>query len=41
MSLAHLTLATRDVRKTALFLEQTLGYVRDAVPANVVDTAVQ
>src|SRR5436190_18817977 len=40
MSLAHLTLATRDVEKTALFLEQTLGYVRDAVPANVVDPAV-
>jgi catechol 2,3-dioxygenase-like lactoylglutathione lyase family enzyme len=40
MSLAHLTLATRDVEKTALFLEQTLGYPRDAVPANVMDPAV-
>ena len=40
MSLAHLTLATREVEKTALFLEQTLGYRRDAVPENVMDPAV-
>src|SRR5437764_1278885 len=40
MSLAHLTLATEDVEKTALFLERTLGYRRDAVPENVVDPAV-
>src|SRR5437899_12130744 len=40
MSLAHLTLATRDVEKTATFLGQTLGYRRDAVPANVMDPAV-
>ena len=40
MSLAHLTLATRDVEKTARFLEQTLGYGRDAVPENVMDPAV-
>jgi catechol 2,3-dioxygenase-like lactoylglutathione lyase family enzyme len=40
VSLAHLTLATRDVEKTALFLEQTLGYRRDAVPENVMDAAV-
>jgi catechol 2,3-dioxygenase-like lactoylglutathione lyase family enzyme len=40
MSLSHLTLATRDVEKTALFLEQTLGYQRDAVPENVMDPAV-
>lgn len=40
MSLSHLTLATRDVEKTALFLEQTLGYRRDAVPENVMDPAV-
>ena len=40
MTLSHLTLATRDVEKTALFLEQTLGYARDAVPANVMDPAV-
>jgi len=35
MSLAHLTLASRDVEKTAEFLEHTLGYPRDPVPANV------
>lgn len=35
MSLAHLTLPSREVEKTAQFLEGTLGYPRDAVPANV------
>ena len=40
MSLAHLTLATRDVEKTASFFEATLGYQRDPVPANVMDPAV-
>jgi catechol 2,3-dioxygenase-like lactoylglutathione lyase family enzyme len=35
MSFAHLTLATREVEKTASFLEQTLGYPRDPVPDNV------
>jgi catechol 2,3-dioxygenase-like lactoylglutathione lyase family enzyme len=35
MSLAHLTLPTRDVEKTASFLEGTLGYLRDPVPENV------
>jgi catechol 2,3-dioxygenase-like lactoylglutathione lyase family enzyme len=40
MSLAHLTLATRDVEKTASFFEATLGYHRDPIPANVVDPAV-
>ena len=34
MSLAHLTLPTRDVRKTAQFFEQTLGYARSPVPEN-------
>jgi catechol 2,3-dioxygenase-like lactoylglutathione lyase family enzyme len=34
MSLAHLTLPTRDVRKTAQFFEKTLGYTRSAVPEN-------
>ena len=34
MSLAHFTLATRDVERTAAFLERTLGYARSAVPAN-------
>ncbi len=35
MSLAHLTLPTREVEKTASFLEQTLGYTRDPLPDNV------
>jgi catechol 2,3-dioxygenase-like lactoylglutathione lyase family enzyme len=35
MSLAHLTLPTRDVEKTASFLEGTLGYLRDPVPENI------
>ena len=34
MSLSHLTLPTRDVQRTACFLEATLGFSRDAVPAN-------
>ena len=34
MSFSHLTLPTRDVRATASFLEQTLGFTRDAAPAN-------
>jgi catechol 2,3-dioxygenase-like lactoylglutathione lyase family enzyme len=34
MSLAHLTLPTRDVDKTARFFEKTLGYARRPVPAN-------
>jgi hypothetical protein len=40
MSLSHLTLPSREVEKTASFLEQTLGYPRDAVPENVMDEAV-
>jgi hypothetical protein len=35
VSLAHLTLPTREVEKTASFLEHTLGYTRDPVPANI------
>jgi catechol 2,3-dioxygenase-like lactoylglutathione lyase family enzyme len=35
MSLSHLTLSTREVEKTAAFLETTLGYVRDPFPGNV------
>ena len=35
MSLAHLTLPTRDVEKTAAFLEKTLGYRRDPIPDNI------
>lgn len=39
MSLAHLTLPSRDVAATAEFLERTLGYPRDRSPANsVVET---
>ena len=38
--LAHLTLPTRYVEKTASFLEQTLGYTRDPVPGNVPDETV-
>jgi predicted enzyme related to lactoylglutathione lyase len=34
MSLAHLTLPTREVEKTAQFFETTLGYARLPVPAN-------
>jgi hypothetical protein len=40
MSLSHLTLATRHVERTAVFLEQTLGYARGTVPSNVPDEAV-
>ena len=34
MSLAHLTLPTRYVDKTAAFFERTLGFARNAVPGN-------
>ena len=40
MSLAHLTLPTRHVERTASFFERTLGYTRDPVPANVPDETV-
>ncbi len=40
MSLAHLTLPTRQVGKTASFFEQVLGYSRDPVPANAPDETV-
>jgi catechol 2,3-dioxygenase-like lactoylglutathione lyase family enzyme len=40
MSLAHLTLPSREVEKTVTFLEQTLGYTRDPVPDNVPDETV-
>src|SRR5260370_28591319 len=35
MSFAHLTLPTQHVAQTTAFLEETLGYARDPVPANV------
>jgi catechol 2,3-dioxygenase-like lactoylglutathione lyase family enzyme len=34
LSLAHLTLATKDVEATARFLQEMLGYSRDPAPAN-------
>jgi catechol 2,3-dioxygenase-like lactoylglutathione lyase family enzyme len=34
MALAHLTLPTRDVERTAVFFERTLGYLRAGVPGN-------
>ncbi len=34
MSLAHLTLPTQDVERTATFFEQAFGYTRGAVPGN-------
>jgi hypothetical protein len=40
MSLAHLTLPTQHVDKTAWFLEETLGYTREPVPSNVPDETV-
>jgi len=40
MSLAHVTLPTREVEKTASFFEKTLGYVRNPVPENVPDETV-
>jgi hypothetical protein len=35
MSLAHLTLPSQAVEKTAAFLEQTLEYARDPLPDNI------
>ena len=35
MILAHFTLATADVERTAAFFEQALGYPRNPAPANV------
>jgi hypothetical protein len=40
MSLAHFTLPTQHVDRTARFFEETLGYVRDPVPSNVPDETV-
>jgi hypothetical protein len=34
LSLAHLTLPTKDVEATARFLQEMLGYPRDPAPAN-------
>ena len=35
MALAHLTLPTREVERTASFLEELLGYSRDPLPDNI------
>jgi hypothetical protein len=34
MSFSHLTLPTREVLRTASFLQETFGYTRNAVPGN-------
>jgi catechol 2,3-dioxygenase-like lactoylglutathione lyase family enzyme len=38
--LAHFTLATRDIDRTAAFIERTLGYPRKPLPANVAGEAI-
>jgi catechol 2,3-dioxygenase-like lactoylglutathione lyase family enzyme len=40
VALAHFTLATRDIDRTAAFLERTLGYARKRLPPNVVGDAI-
>ena len=40
MPLAHFTLATTDIVRTAVFLETTLGYSRKPLPANVAGEAI-
>ena len=40
MPLAHFTLATREVARTAAFLERTLGYARKPLPANAAGEAI-
>jgi catechol 2,3-dioxygenase-like lactoylglutathione lyase family enzyme len=37
---AHLTLATRDIHRTAAFIERTLGYGRNVLPANSAGEAI-
>jgi hypothetical protein len=39
-SLAHFTLATRDVEATARFIERTLRYTRKPLPANAIGPVV-
>jgi len=38
--LAHFTLATKDIHRTAAFLERTLGYGRKPLPANSAGEAI-
>ena len=40
MTLAHLTLPSRDVTASAAFIETTLGLARDPLPANAAGDAV-
>jgi catechol 2,3-dioxygenase-like lactoylglutathione lyase family enzyme len=40
MSLAHVTLPTEHVERTASFLERTLGYPRKSLPGNSATEAV-
>ena len=40
MALAHFTLATRDIHRTAAFIDRTLGYGRKPLPANVAGEAI-
>jgi hypothetical protein len=40
VTLAHFTLASADIRRTAEFLERTLGYSRKPLPANVSGEAI-
>lgn len=39
-SIAHFTLATRDVEATARFIERTLGYSRKPLPATAIGPVV-
>ncbi len=34
MALAHFTIATRDIQRTAAFFDRTLGYARKPLPDN-------
>ena len=40
MAFAHLTLATRDIHRTAAFVDRTLGYARKPLPENVAGEAI-
>jgi hypothetical protein len=40
VALAHFTLATRDIHKTAAFIDRTLGYARKPMPDNSVREAI-
>jgi hypothetical protein len=40
VSLAHFTLATTDIHRTAAFIDRTFGYPRKALPANSAREAI-